>query len=368
MEKEIREAIERVFKRSSFILGEEAAEFEKEFAAYTGAKHAVAVGNGTDAIRLVLMALGIGEGDEVITTSLSAFPTAEAIFLAGATPVFVDIDENTANLDPANVEKALTARTKAVLAVHLYGLPANIFRLKSMCRAKDIHFIEDCAQAHGSRVMGVHVGTIGVAGCFSFYPSKNLGGISDGGMVITGNDDVAETIRMLRDHGRKGRYEHLRVGVNSRMSGIAAAVLRVKLRRLDRDNDERREIAFRYKEALDGSVRVFAPNELLDETELASHVFHQFVIRVKAEYRTSLRETLKEAGVGTEVHYPIPLHLHAASARAFPDRTPPTLVRVERVVKQIVSLPIYPTLTKREISHVLAQIERWEGSISRNRR
>ncbi|KKW18872.1 MAG: Glutamine-scyllo-inositol transaminase [Parcubacteria group bacterium GW2011_GWB1_50_9] len=352
MRRELDEAIDRVLRKSSFILGEEVEAFEREFASWVGKKFAVGVGNGTDAITLSLLALGIGAGDEVATTSLSAFPTAEAILRAGARPVYVDIDPATFNIDPEKIERAITPKTKAIVPVHLYGLAADMGRITQIARSRNIPILEDCAQAHGGTFQGKKVGTFGAASAFSFFPSKNLGAMGDGGAVVTDDEAIAKRVRALRAHGEEGgRFSHKYVGANSRLDGLQAAILRVKLAHLDEHNRERRAIASFYREHLDGAS-VILPSP--PPGYPAEHVYHLYVVRVKdASQREGFRAFLEERGVKTNVHYPIPLHKQPA----YPVSA--SLPNVERVVGEIVSIPLFPTMEKKEMEYVRDVILSW---------
>ncbi len=344
---ELEAAIEGVFGKSAFILGSETEAFETEFATYLGAKYAVGVGSGTDAIKIALMALGISEGDEVITTALSAYPTAEAILWTGAKPVFIDIDERTCNIDPSKVEEKITTRTKAVLPVHLYGAPANMTKIMEIARTHKLFVIEDCCQAHGARVSNAFVGTLGNVGCFSFYPSKNLGGIGDGGMIIATEEEIAKKARALRDHGRTGRDTHSVLGFNSRLDGIQSAVLRVKLRHLAAHNEMRAYGTAVYKQNI--------LTEYLDlPASIPGNANHLFVIQVK-ENRDGLQKYLRQEGIETLVHYPIALHRQSAY------KVDVALPVVERVVRKIVSLPLFPLMTAEERSHVICTVNQWKS-------
>lgn len=340
---EIDAAIERVLANTRFILGKEVQDFEEAFAVYCGARYAIGVASGTAALHLALLACGIGQGDEVITSPFTFIATAEAICHAGARPVFVDIDPVSYNLDPSRIEEAITPRTKAILPVHLYGQPADMDPLLAIARRYDLKVIEDAAQAHGAEYKGQRVGTLGGAACFSFYPGKNLGAYGDGGMVVTNDPQIAERVRMLRDHGRLSKYEHLIVGYGERLDALQAAILGVKLRHLDDWNERRRRIAAQYRELLaDGNIQV--PQESKD----VRHVYHLFVVRVRDRDATLAR--LKEAGIGVGVHYPIPLHLQPAFAWLgyregdFPN--------AEQAAREVLSLPIYPEMTVEQMDQV----------------
>lgn len=351
MKDEIDEAIRRVMQKSSFILGVEVEAFEKEFSEFLGKKFALGVASGTDAITLALLALGVGSGDEVITTSLSAFPTAEAIMRTGAKPVYVDIDPTTFNLDATTIERVITARTKAIVPVHLYGLAADIENIVRIARAHKLFVVEDCAQAHGARFGGKLVGSFGDAAAFSFFPSKNLGALGDGGMVCTDDEAVAGRIRALRAHGEEGgRFNHRYVGFNSRLDGLQASVLRVKLRYLPSHNRERQEIGKFFTATL-ADTPFTLPR--VPERYPAEHVYHLYVIRAPAGSRDAVRKFFEDRGVKTNVHYPIPLHQQPAYATA------QHLPNVEKVVHEIISIPLFPSMTKEEIQYVGDTLRSW---------
>lgn len=340
---EVDEAIHNVLARSDFIHGEEVRLLEREFAEYCGTREAVGVSSGTEALRLALLACGVGEGDEVITTPFTFIATAEAILHVGARPVFVDIEPVTCNLNPDLLEAAITPRTKAVVPVHLYGMPADMDRTMDVARKHGLVVIEDAAQAHGATYRGRRAGSLGDMACFSFYPAKNLGAYGDGGMVVTQDRTKADSVRMLRDHGRKSKYEHLVVGYNSRLDTLQAAILRVKLRRLDRWNARRRAIAAMYRELLE-NVRVVLPHEGPD----TEPCYYMFVVRT--ERRDHLNGILSAAGIGAGIHYPIPLHLqpalrHLGYARGdFPNS--------EQAASEVLSLPMYPELFAKQVVRV----------------
>jgi len=344
---EIEAAIAGVLKRGWFILGEEVANFEAEFAAYCGVSHAVGVASGTDALHLALRAVGVGPGDQVITVANAGVPGVAAIELAGGRPVFVDVDPTTHNMDPALVEQAITPRTRAILPVHLYGHPADLTPILEVARRYDIAVVEDAAQAHGALYKGRRVGSIGHVGCFSFYPTKNLGAFGDGGAVVTDDPDLAERVRRLRQYGWEKQYYSTVRGVNSRLDELQAAILRVKLRHLEAWNARRRQIAARYKELLDGSPLVL-PMEAPDVV----HVYHLYVIR--SGHRDELRERLRQAGIGTAIHYPLPAHLQAAYRDL--GYAPGSLPVTERLAGEVLSLPMFPELSDEEIERVAASI------------
>lgn len=350
---EIDAAIQAVIRRSAFIGGEEVQRFEAEFAAYCETRACVGVGNGTDALYLALRALGIGPGDEVITVAHTFMATAEAISLTGAKPVFVDIQEETLLMDPNLLEAAITPRTRAIIPVHLYGQPCQMDRILEIARRHDLKVIEDAAQAHGARWRGRRVGSFGDVACFSFYPGKNLGAYGDGGAVVSQNEDLIRRIRMLADHGRQEKYLHEIQGVNSRLDGLQAAILRVKLRYLDTWNAARRRHASYYLEALRGcgmTLPVVHPD--------AESVWHLFVVRVPERER--FQTWLKERGIDTGIHYPVPLHQQPAYR---PLKIPAgTLPITEKVAKEVVSLPMYAELTEKHLTYISDSIQSWTHS------
>ena len=347
LETELRAAVQRVFQRSAFILGPEVDRFEAEFASYLNATSCVAVSSGTAALHLALHALGIGPGAEVITVPNTFIATAEAISAVGARPVFVDVDPIAYTMDPTLVERAITARTRAILPVHLYGQPADLGPLMAIARRHNLTIIEDACQAHGAEYKGRKAGTLGTAGCFSFYPSKNLGGCGEGGAVVTSDAELAERIRLLRNHGSISKYEHRFPGYNFRMEGLQGAFLAVKLKYLDKWNERRRMLAKHYDQLLAGSA-VVTPTEMA----YAKHVYHLYVIQ--AENREALRQHLAEQGIETGLHYPIPLHLQEAY-RSLGYRRGDFPV-AERLAERALSLPMYPDLTFEAVEHVASPI------------
>jgi dTDP-4-amino-4,6-dideoxygalactose transaminase len=345
LEQELRAAVDRVVARGSFILGLEVRAFEAEFAAFCGSAEAVAVASGTDALMLALVAVGVQPGHEVITTSLTSSATATAIVRAGATPVFVDIDPQTNNLDLERVAESVTARTRALLPVHLYGRPVDMQAMLEVASSHGIEVIEDACQAHGATLGKKPVGTFGIAGCFSFYPTKNMGAFGDGGIVTTNDHQLAETLRLLRQYGWRERDRSEALGYNSRLDELQAAFLRVKLPHLDRWNARRREIAQRYAEGLAGLPGMTLP----DRTP--GHVFHLYVVRVRD--RETVRARLAERGVATGVHYPVPLHQQPA----FEPFAPATRLRgAEEACRQVLSLPIFPQLSNDEVDGVIGAV------------
>lgn len=339
---EIDAAIQDVINGSAFIGGEALRRFEEDFASYCEAKACVGVGNGTDALYLTLRALGIGAGDEVITVAHTFIATAEAISLTGALPVFIDISEDTMLMDPAMIEPAITSRTKAIVPVHLYGQSCDMDAIMEIARTHGLKVIEDAAQAHGGRWNGQRVGSLGDAATFSFYPGKNLGAFGDAGAVVSQDEALIEHVRMLANHGRLEKYTHKMEGVNSRLDGLQAAVLRVKLRYLDEWNRKRRKIADAYFEQLTQSGIVMPT-----VSQNAEMVWHLFVIRLAERER--LQSQLKEKGIATGVHYPIPLHLQPAYKQRRPLADFPI---TERVAREVLSLPMYPELKPEEIEAI----------------
>ena len=337
LEKELHRDLEKILERGKHILGQEVMAFEEEFSRLCGSAHGIAVASGTDALLLSLKALGAGEGDEVITAALSAPPTAVAISLAGAKPVFADVDTASLNIDPDSVEERITPRTRFLVPVHLYGNLADMPRLQKVASRHGLVIVEDCAQAHGASLDGRRAGSWGTAGCFSFYPTKNLGAYGDGGMVVTGDSFLAQRLRMLRDYGRRDRDILGEVGLNSRLDELQASFLRSKLGYLEAWNRRRRELSRRYLENLHD-----LPLGLPPWTGGEEHCFHLFVITCRE--RDALRAHLSARGVETAVHYPLPLHLQPPfrNAAAYPCPV------AERVAREVLSLPLYPYLTEDE--------------------
>ena len=353
---EIREALDRVCCNTSFILGEEVSEFEKEFAAYCEVKYCVALNSGTSALHLALLALGVSPGDEVITTSNTFIATAEAICYTGAKPAFVDIDPKTGNLDPALIERVITGRTKAILPVHLYGRPADMDAILGIARKHGLVVIEDACQAHGARYRGRRVGSIGHAAAFSFYPSKNLSAYGEGGALTTNDAGIAELARSLRNHGQSGPYTHERIGYNYRMDGFQGAVLRVKLKRLEQWNARRKEIAALYRSVLKGANVEIPLDDPRDE-----RVYHLFVVYV--ERRDAVRAALEARGVHTAIHYPRPVHLQPAfAARGF---GPGSFPHAERACERVLSMPFFPEMTDEQVHYAAEQLADVVGGFPR---
>lgn len=343
---DIDQAIAEVLESTHFILGPQGKALEEEIAEYLGAKHAIGVASGTDALQLALMAVGLGPGDEIITTPFTFIATAEAIAYVGATPVFVDIDPETFNIDVQRVEEAITENTKAVMPVHLFGQPADLAPIKALCDAKGLLLIEDCAQSCGATYDGKMTGTWGDMGCYSFFPSKNLGCFGDGGLIVTDNDDFAEEARVLRNHGSRVRYHHSVIGVNSRLDDLQAAILRVKLKHLDRFNQQRRKNAHRYSARL-AELGVTPPFE----DGKGVHVYHQYTMLV--DNRDVIQKALSDAGIASAVYYPIPLHRQEVFKDVCADVSLPIS---EQIAERVLSLPIYPELTEAQVDRVLEVI------------
>jgi UDP-2-acetamido-2-deoxy-ribo-hexuluronate aminotransferase len=334
IKQELFDVLTEVLESSQYILGPKVQELEKSVAAYHGVSEAVGVASGTDALHLALDAIGIGEGDEVITTPFTFFATVEAILYTGATPIFVDIEPDTMNLDPGRIEGSITRRTKAIVPVHIFGHPADMERIQAIAKEHSLSVIEDCAQSFGAAIKGKKTGSFGDAGCFSFYPSKNLGAFGDGGMVVLGDDAIAADIRKLRNHGTVGAYRHESVGFNSRLDEIQAAVLLVKLRRIDSYNQQRRQIAALYDTLLSDAV---APPI---ERPGCLHVYHQYTIRTAK--RNELQSRLRKSNVSSVVYYPIPLHLQeAVNFLGYKKGDFPV---AEETAEKVLSLPIFPGL------------------------
>ena len=340
---EIDAAMQAVVDSTAFINGPQVRSFEEAFAAFCGARYAVGVQSGTSALHLALMAVGVGPGDEVIVPSMTFIATAEMIGRLGARPVFADVRFSTCNLDPDSFEQAITPRTKAVIAVHLYGQPAEMDSILEIARRHGISVIEDAAQAHGAEYRGRRAGTMGDVATFSFYPGKNLGAYGDAGAVVTNSDQIADEIRLLRNHGRRSKYAHEREGFNYRLDTLQAAVLEVKLKHLEAWNDARRHVAGLYRQHLAG-----LPAELPYEAEYLRSVYHLFVIRV--QNRDQVLAHLKENGIGAGVHYPIPLHMQPAYS--FMGHRPADLPRSREAGETVLSLPIYAELTEAQVKQV----------------
>ena len=346
-------AMARVALGGRYILGEEVAGFERDFAAYIGVRHGIGVASGTDALVLALRALGVGANDYVATVAHTAVATVAAIELAGARPLLVDVDPLTYTLDPAALARALAAppgRIAAIIPVHLYGQPADLEAILALAQRHDARVIEDCAQCHGASLGERRTGSVGNLAAFSFYPTKNLGALGDGGMVVTGDDALALRVRELREYGWRQRYVSAIPGLNSRLDELQAAVLRVKLDALDRDNARRIAIAEAYDRGLAG-----LPLTLPARRRAATHVFHQYVVRSPA--RDALRAALGAGGVGTNIHYPVPVHRQPAYAERLAI-APSGLVETERAAPEVLSLPIYPQLGDAAVARVIAAVRK----------
>ena len=342
---EIRGPMERVLSSGGFIMGEDVGFFESEFSEYCGVRYGIGVNSGTDALFLALVACGIGKGDEVVVMPYTYIATTLAISMTGATPVFVDIEEKTYNINVSRIEKVLTKKTKAILPVHLYGHPVDMDPLMDVAKKHNLKVIEDCAQAHGALYKNKKVGSFGDASCFSFYPTKNLGAFGDGGMVLTDSEEIKKKLVLLRDYGRSGRYEHVIKGYNSRLDTLQAAILRKKLTHLDEWNERRRKNAALYTMLFkEKNVDIVLPYE----ADYARGVYHLYAVRVKN--RTEVMKRLMDKGVRTLIHYPIPIHLQEAykdlgyKKGDFPVS--------ERCCEGILSLPMYPELSEKEIAYV----------------
>jgi len=337
---ELNAAFQRVLRSGHFILGPEEQAFEKECAAYLGVKHAVGLNSGTDALYIALRAMGIGAGDEVITTPFTFFATAEAISHVGATPVFVDIEEQSFNINPDLIDQAVTERTKAIIPVHLFGRPCKMDRIQAIANKHGLKVVEDCAQSFGAAWGGVKTGSIGAFGCYSFFPTKNLNAFGDGGLLVTGDVQLAELARMYRAHGGKNKYHNEFIGYNSRLDELQAAILRVKLPRIEQWNAKRSSIASQYCNELSMINGIVLP-------ELVSgHVFHQFTIRIKEERRDEVVKKMLNLGINTSIYYPTPIHRLPVYQSAYVDTGFPI---AELVASEVVSLPIWPEMTTEQV-------------------
>ncbi len=336
---EILSVLNEILESSQYILGKKGLELEKKISSYHGVKEAIGVASGTDAIYFSLLSLGIGKGDEVITTPFTFFATVEAIIYTGAKPVFVDIDPETFNIDASQISEVVTEKTKAILPVHIFGYPANMPNIMEIANRYNLKVIEDCAQSFGASINGKKTGSFGNAGCYSFYPSKNLGAYGDGGMIISDDPEIAQKIRMLRNHGSKGSYRHEFIGYNSRLDEIQAGILLVKFNKIDDYNRKRRNNAMLYNSLLKGFVKL--PVEKDDVT----HVYHQYTIQSKK--RDAIQNYLKDRGIPSVVYYPVPLHLQdALRYLGYKQNDFPV---AEKVSKEVLSLPIYPEIEEQDI-------------------
>ncbi len=338
IKEEVLKVINQVFESSRYVLGPHVHNFEQALAEFHGVSDAVGVASGTDALNLALKAVGIKRDDEVITTPFTFFATVEAILYQGARPVFVDIEPDTFNINPHLIEDAITERTKAILVVHLFGHPADMSKIMDIACKHNLYVIEDCAQAFGAAINGKPVGTFGDIGCFSFYPSKNLGACGDGGAVITSKPELAEKIRMLRNHGSRGSYIHETIGLNSRLDELQAAVLNIKLKNIKRYNEERRKRASFYRKRLGEVVK--CPTE----KDSYYHVYHQYTI--SSPQRDRIKQHLNNKEIGAVVYYPLPLHLQ--KALEFLGYNEGDMPVAEEAAKEVLSLPMFPELTEEE--------------------
>jgi dTDP-4-amino-4,6-dideoxygalactose transaminase len=346
LKRELTPKIQGILENGFYVLGEELERFEEDFAKYLGVKEAVGVNSGSDALFLAIKSLGIGIGDEVITVSHTFISSVDAIVRNGAKPVFVDINPHTYVMDVSKVEEKITQKTKAILPVHLYGHPVDMDSLRDLANKYGLFLIEDACQAHGADYKGEKVGGIGELGCFSFYPTKNLGALGDGGLVVTNNQELAAKLKMLRNYGQTQKYYHDFIGVNSRLDEIQAAILRIKLKHLDLWNNRRRKIANIYQELL-----MDCELNLPTETSYAKHVYHLYVIRTRK--RDILKNKLTENNIQTQIHYPIPIHKQKAYLTVKSD---PYLPVTDKICSEILSLPNHPGLTDEQIIYVSEMI------------
>jgi len=350
---DVDKAIRKVIDNQNFVLGEDVKKLEVEIASYCNVRYAVGVASGTDALILSLKALGIREGDEVITSPFTFFATAEAVSIVGAKPVFVDIDPKTFNIDPSLIEKKINRNTKAIIPVHLYGQCADMDPIVTVAKKNGLKIIEDCAQAVGAKYNGIKAGSMGDAGALSFFPSKNLGAFGDGGMVITNDEKIAEKIKMLRVHGSAARYIHSEIGMNSRLDNLQAAVLRVKLKRLDKWLDMRRQKARYYNERLKG-----LPLTTPHVPSYNIHTYHLYVLRVKSDLQR-LMTFLTDSGIETRTYYPVPLHLQECYKHL--GYKEGDLVHAESAARQTFSIAVYPEMKRQAADHVINKIKAFFG-------
>lgn len=350
IKKEIDSVIHDVISETAFIGGPYNLKFEEAFAAYCGVKHCVGLGNGTDALFVALRALGIGHGDEVITVANSFIATSESITNAGAKVVFVDINPETYNIDITKIESKITERTKAIIPVHLYGQPANMDPILSLARKHNLKVIEDAAQAHGAMYKGRKVGSLGDAACFSFYPGKNLGAYGDAGAVVTNDDELVRKARMIANHGRIDKYDHEIEGINSRLDGLQAAILHVKLKHLPEWTERRRQNAYLYNEYLK-STDLVTPIEMAE----VKAVYHLYVVRVKNGFRQKLQDQLKAHGISTGIHYPIALP--NLKAYAYLKHKESDFPNATKASKEIMSLPMFPELQAAQVKYICEKIK-----------
>jgi len=346
---EVKKVIEEVLESGEYILGENVRKFEQEFANYCEVKYGVGVNSGSDALTLALKAVGVKSGDEVITVPNSFVSTANCIVFSGAQPVFVDIDPETLNLDPERLKEAITKKTKAIIVVHFHGHPADMDSIKEIAEKYGIYIIEDACQAHGALYKGRKVGSLGDVACFSFYPTKNLGGYGDGGIIVTNNEELADKVRSLRNYGRVAPYIYKILGYNSRLDELQAAILRVKLKHLDKWIDQRRRNASIYSQYLAEIPEIAVPIE----KEYAKHVYWVYSIRTKR--RDEIQKFLSKNGIETMIHYPIPIHLQ--ECYSYLGYTEGTFPITEKISKEMLSLPMFPELTEEEIRYVVQVIK-----------
>ena len=346
---EVHAAINEVIENTAFAGGPFVAKFEQEFAKFCNSKHAIGVGNGTDALWLSLIALGIGQGDEVITVPNTFIATTEAISLAGAIPVFVDVEDKTNNMNPALIEAAITKKTKAIIPVHLFGQTADMDPILAVAKKHGLYVVEDACQAHGAEYKGKKAGSMGSTGCFSFYPGKNLGAYGEGGAIVTNDDELAAKMRMFRDHGQAKKYYHAIIGWNARLDGIQGAVLSVKLKYLSAWNDARRKHAKDYTTGLSAVKDIIVPLE----ADYARHVYHIYAIRVKD--RDKLMAYLTEKGISCGIHYPVPVHLQ--DAYSFLKKGEGSYPMAEKCASQYLSLPMFAELTDEQVAYVIEKIK-----------
>lgn len=345
---ELNTSIQKVLRSGQFIMGEAVKAFEREVAEYLHVRYAIAVNSGTDALVIGLRALDIGPGDEVITSAFTFFATAEAISIVGATPVFVDVDPITFNLDVTKIETNISPRTKAILPVHLYGQPAELDPIMYWAEKYSLYVLEDAAQAFGADYQGQKVGTIGHVGAYSFFPTKNLGAYGDSGLIVTNDEALAELASMLRVHGAKKKYHNEMLGFNSRMDTIQAAILRVKLPHVDEWNKMRRMVADRYNELLANTSNLFVPGQCRPHI---SHVYHQYTVRITDNRRDRIRELLKKAGIETMIYYPIPVHKLPVYSDLHIE-----LAETERAASEVLSLPMSPFLSTEKQRYISQQL------------
>jgi len=352
--KEIDNGLRSVIKKGNFILGKEVNELEESFAKYCGCKYGVGVNSGTDALFLSLVSLGVGKGDEVIVPAFTFIATALVVSYTGARVVFVDIEDKTYNIDVEKVKRAITKKTKAIIPVHLFGQPADMTELRSIAKKHNLKIIEDAAQAHGAGYKGERCGSLGDVGCFSFYPTKNLSAFGDGGMVVTQDKKIYEKLLMLRDCGRRGRYEHVIKGYNSRLDTIQAVIIKAKIKYLDQWNKRRQAVARTYSQFLSKNKNIVTPSVKNDR----SHVYNVYAIRVKN--RDRVYERLRQNNIGALIHYSLPLHLQKAYRELGYHRG--DFPVAEKISQEILSLPMHPFLKRAEIEYVARQVLRATGN------